>query len=302
MSAVIRFEGVGCRFGGKEAVRDLSLEVPEGSIYAFLGPNGAGKTSTIKMMLNILRPTRGRIEVLGCDSRRLGPGEKARIGYVSENQRLPMWMRVEEFVGYCRPFYPTWDETFCRSLLAQFNLPGQRKLKVLSRGMLGKLALVAALSYRPSLLVLDEPFSGLDPLVRDEFIKGVLELIGQERWTVFISSHDMDEVERLCDRVGIIANGELLANESVAALQEGFREVTFLADGFLVPPGGCPSEWMNVEASGRLVRFTHSRCDEGGLAEEIRRVAPGAEGIAARRLSLREIFLAYARAHRMDET
>ncbi|GAB4246650.1 MAG: hypothetical protein OHK005_12470 [Candidatus Methylacidiphilales bacterium] len=302
MSAVIRLDGVTCRLGGKEVVRDLSLEVPEGSIYAFLGPNGAGKTTTIKLIMGILRPSRGRIEVLGCESNQLGPREKGQIGYVSENQQLPMWMRVEEFLDYCRPFYPTWDEGFCQALLTQFNLPRRRKLKALSRGMLGKVALISSLSYRPSLLMLDEPFSGLDPLVRDEFIRGVLELIEQEKWTVFISSHDMGEVERLCDRVGIIAHGQLLVNDSVAALQDRVRGVTFLKDGFMPPLTGFPPGWMNVESSGRLIRFVHGNCDENKLAEEIRQVAPGAEGMEARRLGLREIFLAYARAHRMEET
>ncbi|MFQ3670468.1 MAG: ABC transporter ATP-binding protein, partial [Verrucomicrobiia bacterium] len=277
MNNLIQFHNTSRAFHGRDAVRNLNLTVPEGSIYAFLGPNGAGKTTTIHMMLGILRPTSGHVTVFGQDSQKLRPSDKCRIGYVSENQRLPMWMKVREFLAYCRPFYPTWDDPFSQALVRQFNLPPERKLKALSRGMLGKLALASVLSYRPSLLVLDEPFSGLDPLVRHEFIQGVLELIGQEKWTVFISSHDMDEVERLCDHVGIIANGQLMANEAISDLQNRFREVTFHSDPINPPPPQLPPHWMNLQTSSRLVRFVHAHFDETSLPTEILQIAPTAQ-------------------------
>lgn len=165
---VIETHGLKRSFGTKEAVRALDLTVPAGVVCALLGPNGAGKTTTIKLLMNLLTPSGGEAKVLGVETRRLGVKEKSRIGYVSENQELPEWMSVRRFLDYCRGFYPGWDEALERQLLAKLALPEDTKIKQLSRGMRMKVALLAALAYRPELLVLDEPFSGLDPAVRDD--------------------------------------------------------------------------------------------------------------------------------------
>ena len=138
------------RFGRTNAIVDLSLTVPTGSIFALLGPNGAGKTTTIKILMNLIPPTSGRATVLGVDSTRIGPKERAQIGYVSENQALPLWMSVRELLDYCRPFYSCWDRSLEKTLLARFDLPEDRKLKNLSRGMLMKVALMSALCFRSS--------------------------------------------------------------------------------------------------------------------------------------------------------
>src|SRR5947199_3546786 len=221
----IEAEGLTRRFGRKLAVSGLSFRVPPGSLFALLGPNGAGKTTAIKLLMNLLEPTRGNVRVLGTDSTRLGPSELAQIGYVSENQRLPGWMTVAELLAYLRPLYPSWNEAFCRNLLGGFSLPLNEKIKNLSRGMKVKAALLSSLAYRPKLLVLDEPFSGLDPLVRDEFIKGVLEVSSQGEWTVLVSSHDIDEVERLADHVAMLEEGRLRISEGTETLQARFRRV-----------------------------------------------------------------------------
>src|SRR5204862_6969501 len=199
-----------------------NLAVPTGSVFALLGPNGAGKTTTLKLIMNLLQPTAGSAMILGVDARKLGERELARIGYVSENQQLPLWMTVRQLLDYCRPFYPTWDRDLERGLLQRFELPRDRKLSQLSRGMLMKGSLLSSLAYRPKLLVLDEPFSGLDPLVRDEFIRGVLEVSALGEWTVLVSSHDIDEVERLADHVGMLEEGRLRFSESAEALQRRF--------------------------------------------------------------------------------
>jgi len=123
------------RYGRTDAVNGLDLTVPEGSVFALLGPNGAGKTTTIKLLMNLLSPTGGRARVLGTDSRHLGPAELARIGYVSENQRLPAWMTIGQLVAYCHPLYPTWDSSLEADLISQFELPLGRKLGQLSRGL-----------------------------------------------------------------------------------------------------------------------------------------------------------------------
>jgi len=158
--------------------------------------------------------------VLGTDARRLGPRELARIGYVSENQRLPEWMTPSQLIAYVKPLYPTWDDALCGKLRQDLALTTETPLLSLSRGTRMKVALLISLAYRPELIVLDEPFTGLDPLVRDELIRALLELTGEHHWTTLISSHDIDEVERLADSIAFIDNGRILFTESVQALIE----------------------------------------------------------------------------------
>jgi ABC-2 type transport system ATP-binding protein len=287
------------RFGRTEAVHALDLAVPAGSVFALLGPNGAGKTTTIKLLMNLLRPTAGGARVLGVEARQLGEREFAQIGYVSENQQLPLWMTVRQLLDYCRPFYLTWDVALERSLLAQFALPEERKLKHLSRGMLMKAALLSSLAYRPKLLVLDEPFSGLDPLVRDEFIRGVLEVSALGEWTVFVSSHDIDEVERLCDHVALLDGGRLQLSEPAEALQGRFRRVEVTLQGGEAKLEALPPSWLGVERAGGLVRFVESRYEPAATERACRERFPEA-AVVAQPMTLREIFMALARAGRAD--
>jgi ABC-2 type transport system ATP-binding protein len=296
---IIETQGLTRRYGRTEAVHDLTLAVPQGSVFALLGPNGAGKTTTLKVLLNLLPPTAGSARVLGVDSRRLGPRELAQIGYVSENQQLPVWMTVRQFLDYCRPFYPTWDRGLEATLLRQFALPEGRKLSQLSRGMLMKAALLSSLAYRPKLLVLDEPFSGLDALVRDEFIRGVLEVSAEGEWTVVVSSHDIEEVERLSDRVALLIDGRLRLNETTESLQGRFRRVE--VTGANVAAGAArPGDWLEWETSGALLRFIDSRYAGAASEATWRERFPGAT-ITAQPMTLREIFMVLTRASRPTE-
>lgn len=199
------------RPGRVPALTWLNLEVPESSVFGLIGPNGAGKTTAIKILMNILKPDAGRAEVLGIDSRQLGPAAFAQIGYVSENQELPDWMTVESFLTYLRPFYPSWDDQRAEELLHQFGLPRDRRLRALSRGMWMKATLASSLAYRPRLLVLDEPFSGLDPLVREDLIDGLLE--SAEGTTILISSHDLADIESFASHIGYLEHGRLRFSE-----------------------------------------------------------------------------------------
>lgn len=289
------------RFRKTEAVAGLSLSVPEGQVTAFLGPNGAGKSTTIKCLLNLHRPDTGNATILGVDSRKLGPKEFTRIGYVSENMELPLWMTVKQFLDYCRPLYPHWDAAFEKQLLTQFDLPLTTKLKDLSRGMRMKAALLSSLAYRPKLVVLDEPFSGLDPLVRDEFIRGLLELTEQEGWTVFVSSHDIEEVQRLADRVAIINRGKLALDETSDSLQSRFRAIETVLPDETKAPANLPTDWLHAEQAGRTLRFTASRfANDESLASTLREAIPGAQPPQIRPMSLREIFVVLARAYRLE--
>jgi ABC-2 type transport system ATP-binding protein len=283
------------RFGRQAAVNNLTLNIPQGSIFAFLGPNGAGKTTTIKTVMNIMPPSLGTSTVFGVDSKQLGPAEFARIGYVSENQDMPLWMKTGRFLEYCKSLYLTWDDQFCRQLITQFDIPLDKKLKSLSRGMRMKAALVSSLAYRPKLLVLDEPFSGLDPLVREEFVSGILEIAETDNWTIFISSHDVDEVERLADWVGIIDKGALMVNEKIEDLQSRFRRVEVTLSEPLSAAVSIPKEWLQPEQKGRAVRFVDTQYREGDSQQRIRSLLPQCTDIVMQGMSLREIFVVLAK-------
>jgi len=300
MPNVIETHSLSRSFGRTNAVDSLTLEVPPGCIFAFLGANGAGKTTTIKMLMNILKPTGGSAGVLGCDTRSLGPDEFRRIGYVSENQRLPEWMTVGSFIAYCKGFYPGWDDTFCEHLLRQFDLPLDRKLSGLSRGMKVKAALLTSLAYRPELLVLDEPFTGLDPLVRDEFIRGVLELSSQENWTVLLSSHDIYEVECLADRVGVLDRGRLKLNETTENLQNRFRLIEFTSANPPMPPPLGPKSWLRIDSAVHALSIVESDYRAGQSEQEVQNLWPDAQNIRVSPMSLRDIFLELIRKFRTE--
>ncbi len=291
------------RYGRTEAVRHLTMEVPAGSVYALVGPNGAGKTTTIKALMNLLRPSSGRASVLGTDSRKVGPAVLQRIGYVSENQELPLWMAAADLMAYCTPFYPSWDRAFASALATQLALPLDKPLKACSRGMRMKAALVASLAFHPELLVLDEPFAGLDALVREEFAAGILEVAGGDRpWTVFISSHDIDEVERLADWIGVINEGRLELAEPVASLIARFRRIEVTTEGAASVPVSPPASWLLAEAAGRTVRFVESQFIDGECGPRVRHVIPGARDISVTAMSLREIFIVLARVFRLADS
>ncbi len=297
---IIQTESLSRRYGRTEAVHDLTLSVPEGAVFAFVGPNGAGKTTTIKTMMNILEPSSGRATVLGTDSRRLGPAEFRQIGYVSENQDLPTWMTIKDLLDYCAPFYPTWDAAFAEDLRRRLDLPPGRKLKDFSRGMRMKAALLSSLAYRPKLLVLDEPFAGLDALVRDEFIQGILELAEQSQWSVFISSHDIDEVERLADWIGVINEGRLYLAEPVASLVGRFRQVEATFEGEAAVPRPLPEHGLSAEAAGHTLRLVDARAGEPGGEDRVRRALGGAARVEFSPMPLKAIFMALARTFRAE--
>ena len=291
MNKVIEINKLSKRFGKANVLTDVSFSVEEGAIYAFLGPNGAGKTTTIKTLLNIIHPTSGTANIFGVDSKRLGPKEFAKIGYVSENQELPEWMSIEQMLAHCKPMYPTWDDTFAKSLLEQFELPPKKKLKTLSRGMKMKATLVSSLAYYPELLVFDEPFSGLDPLARDEFISGMLEISKGKSWTILISSHDMAEVERLADWVGVIDHGKLMLSEKLESLQQRFRQIKLSFDNAPAEKLTLPKKWLHAEQENRALKFIDSAYRQGDTEAKINSSLPPCSHINVRALTLREIFI-----------
>ncbi len=294
MSTAVETADLAIRFGGNRVLDGLNLSVTEGAVYGLVGPNGAGKTTTLKILMNLLRPSAGRATVLGRDSTRLGAEDFTRIGYVSESQRLPPWMTVREFLDYMKPFYPDWDDARRDVLLQRFDLPGNRKLKHLSRGMLMKAALASSLAYRPRLIVMDEPFSGLDALVRDELIEGLLE--NADGATVVLSSHDLAEIESFASDIGYLDGGRLLFSEEMASLRGRFREVLVCLDAPRPLPPELPRDWLRPEVAGAAVRFFDSRFDEQRTASEVRRLFGDVREISFQPMPLRSIFVALAKA------
>lgn len=296
MSDVLRANDLSKRFRKAGVLDHLNMVVPEGSVYGLVGPNGAGKTTTIKIFMNAWRATAGTAEVFGHDSRALSPQDFAQIGYVSENQQMPGWMTVEYLMNYLKPFYPSWDATRADELLRQFELPPDRRVRNLSHGMRMKLALASSLAYRPRLIVLDEPFAGLDPLVRDELIEGVLE--SAEGATILISSHDLSELESFASHIGYLDRGRLQFSEEMASLVNRFREIEITLEGSSQPSLSLPVEWQNVERSASVVRFIDTRFDHGRSLAEVHRLFGDAHHISVRPMLLREIFVTLAKASR----
>ncbi len=211
MSHAIEIRDLHYRAGKSFELRDLALNVPMGAMYGFLGPNGSGKTTTIRLLLGLLRPLGGKITVLGGEIPREAPRVLARTGYVPEEPHLYQSLTIDEAIRFHSAFYPTWDRKWADELVESFQLDRARLLSRLSKGEMGRFEMLLALAQRPELLVLDEPTDGLDPVVRRDVLSAVLDYVSQQNATVFISSHLVHELERICDWVGVMDRGRLVA-------------------------------------------------------------------------------------------
>jgi ABC-2 type transport system ATP-binding protein len=302
--------------GKTVALQPTTLTVPTGAVFALVGHNGAGKTTLIKLLMNILVPTAGTSEVLGRPTTSLTGAAFESIGYVSENQDLPTWMTVQQFLDYLAPFYPTWN---LGDLTTRLDLPLNRKLKNLSRGMLMKAALASVLAFSPALIVMDEPFSGLDPLVRDELIEALIAHTRATGATVLISSHDLAEIEAFATHIGFLHQGKFLFNEELTSLSARFREVTITfapvvtpstvpgAPALITPPVIAfpptpPPDWITVENLGSALRFTHTKADTVDIQSEVAAAFPNATAVQVLPMNLRSIFLALAKSGRVPAT
>jgi ABC-2 type transport system ATP-binding protein len=296
---IIETQNLTKAFGKHDAVSGISLSVPEGATVALIGANGAGKTTTLRMLMNLLEADAGEARVLGVDSRRLTAREYSRIGYVSENQKLPPYLTTEQFFAYLRPLYSTWDGAVEDDVRRRFELQPGEKLGHLSHGTQMKVRLAAALPHRPALLVLNEPLSGLDVLVRDEVMGGLLAY--SDETTVLISSHELAEIESCVTHVAFMDKGRLVVQDSLQDVAEGFREVTA---GFAGDPKVSvqfPEKWLTPEWSGRTLRFTTSAYTGD---EELSRMLTSLVGplahLSTEPMSLRDTARALIRAYRKE--
>ena len=290
MPPIIRLDKLTKRFGAEMALDQVSLEVSPGVVFALLGENGAGKTTAIRIMLGLAEPTSGQTEVLGLGSAKQGLQIRQRVGYVPERPTLYEWMTVEEIGWFTAGFYgPGFLPEYAR-LVAQFGLPAKKKLKTLSKGMHAKVVLSLALANQPELLILDEPTSGLDAMVRREFLESIVDRAAQGQ-TVFLSSHQIGEVERVADIVAILRKGKLLLVEPLDQLKARVWKLTVtMKDGPATLPkfGGVilSQRWKARQWQG-IVR------DIADDQLAMLRAQEAVDGVAVHPTSLEEIFVAY---------
>jgi ABC-2 type transport system ATP-binding protein len=294
---VVDVSDVTYKYGRVTALRDVSFSVPQGALYALLGPNGSGKTTLLQILMGLRRPQRGRASVLGVDTTALTPAVRSTIGYVAEGQALPSGMRIREIESYLAPLYDTWDGALVNALRERFELDPARKVDALSRGEQVKASLMFALAPRPQLLVMDEPFTGMDALVKDELVRGLLESAGSEGWTMVICSHDIGELELLADWVGFLDHGTMRFSEPVDVVRERFKrvDVTVSPEPAARADWVLPSDWLSVEQSGQRLTFLTSESADRSVEQVVAARLGGAAHIEARDATLREIFVALAK-------
>ena len=221
--SIISVSELTCRFGHKAALASVSLSVPRGAVHGLVGENGAGKTTLIKHILGLLRAQSGSVRVFGLDPVTDPVGVLSRIGYLSEERDLPGWMCVDELIRYSRAFYSAWDEAYAEELRQAFALDASATIGNLSKGQKARLGLLIALAFRPELLVLDEPSSGLDPVARRDILDAIIRTVADEGRTVLFSSHLLDEVERVADHVTMISHGRIVLSAPLAAIRDSHR-------------------------------------------------------------------------------
>ena len=277
-------------FDGIEALRGLSLQVPSGSIYGFLGRNGAGKTTTIKILLGLCRPTSGSARVFGlaADDPEASVAIRRRVAFVSEEKDLYDYMTVGEMIAFTRPFYPRWRDDREQHLLGRFELPRDRKVKGLSRGMRTKLALLLALGRGAELLILDEPTSGLDPAMTDEVLQALVAHVTGEQMTVFFSSHQIAEVDQIADQIAIIDRGQAVVSGSLDDLRQHFRRIQLVFDGDAPDAPFHAPGVRRVRRKGRVLTILTSAGAEH-IVEQARLLHPVSIDVVP--VTLRDIFL-----------
>jgi ABC-2 type transport system ATP-binding protein len=286
----VEITGLSRRFGSKLALAQVSLEVKPGRVFGLVGANGAGKTTLIKHLLGRLKAETGSVRVFGFDPVADPVAVLSRTGYLSENRDLPAWMRVDELLRYTAAFYPKWDMAYAEELRHQFGLDPRAKIKTLSRGENAKAGLLIALAYRPELLLLDEPSSGLDPVVRRDILEAIIRTVADEGRTVFFSSHLLEEVERVADDIAMMFNGRVVLAGALDLVKENHHRLVLRFDSPQPTAPPLPGV-LRITGSGR--EWT-AICN-GRREEAVTAVArAGGRIVAEDSPSLDEVFVAWA--------
>ena len=276
------------RFGKTMALDEISLHMEPGRVYGLVGANGQGKTTLIKHLLGLLRAKQGSVRVFGMDPVKSPVEVLQRVGYLSEERDLPEWMRIHELLRYTAAYYPTWSQDYAQELVTTFRLDVTKKIKDLSKGMRAQAGLIAAVAHRPDLLLLDEPSTGLDPVVRKDILNAIIRAVADDGRAALFSSHLLDEVEMMSDYVFMIDQGRLVMEGELDELKERhwFVEASFPSECDTVHQinGVLSAEkrtgsWLMV-CEGELVNFAAAIAAQGG------------EILKSRTASLQEIFVA----------
>jgi ABC-2 type transport system ATP-binding protein len=288
--AIVDINDLSRSFGGRTALDGVALRVAAGQIHGLVGSNGAGKTTLLKHLLGLLRATTGSVRVFGLDPVRDPVGVLGRIGYLSEERELPEWMSVNELLRYTQAFHPTWDASYARELLDTFALDPAKKIKDLSKGMRAQAGLIAAVAHRPELLILDEPSSGLDAVVRRDILDAIVRTVADDGRTVIFSSHLLDEVQRMSDHVTLIHHGRVKLSGAIDDVRSAYHRSRVRFVEHLDQPPALENV-LAMEGSGRSWSAVHS-----GSLENFRHSvhARGGEIVESRDATLEEIFLAHA--------
>ena len=287
---VVTIRELSRRFGSRTALDRINLTIPQGTVYGLVGGNGAGKTTLIKHILGLLHAEEGMVHVFGYNPVADPPAVLSRIGYLSEDRDIAGWMRVDELLNYTQAFFPDWDPVFAKELLDTFELSLHQKIKTLSRGQLARVGLLTALAHRPPLLLLDEPSSGLDPVVRKDILGAIIRTVADEGRTVLFSSHLLDEVERVADQVAMLSNGRLVLNDSLDNIKSRQRVVTvrFLHQ---VTEKPLIAGLINLDGSAAEWKYL---CPEGTALLRATAASIGAEILEETIPSLDEIFVGHS--------
>ena len=287
MSAhVIETRDLTVRFRKNEVLRSLTTTFDRGSVTALLGRNGVGKSTLLRVLVGYLPATSGAAHVFGLPCWKRGPDVRRRVGYVPDRLELPKWMSVDDHLRFLEPFYPTWDRHEERRLLAQLDLDAAAKVRDLSKGQREKHLLVAALAHRPELLLLDEPFSGLDPVVRQEVLTAVLGHLRDDGRTILVVTHSMQDVERIADRIVLLDEGRVRLDGASEDLRRRMRRigVTLQKDAPATwAPPGAPS----IDRRGEDVVLSYlnwqddaaTRLDADPAVRDWRQLASGIEDL-----------------------
>jgi ABC-2 type transport system ATP-binding protein len=288
---IVSVEHLSRAFGAKQALSDVSLEVAPGCVFGLVGENGAGKSTLIKHLLGLWRAESGRVRLFGLDPVADPVTVLGRIGYLSEDPDLPGWMRVWELLRYMQAFYPRWDTTYSERLREQFELDPNARIKTLSKGQRARLGLIAAEAHRPELLILDEPSSGLDPIVRRDILEAIIRTVTDQGRTALFSSHLLDEVERVSDHLAMLHRGTV---RFCAPLDEITSRHRRLVLQFEQPQSSAPAVpgAIRVEGSGRAWTVL---CDAGRIHPVAMAQHFGATLVEDSAASLDEIFVAHAK-------
>lgn len=296
---IIETHGLLKTYGSHKALQNLNMQVPAGCVYGLLGRNGAGKTSTLRILMNLIRPTGGEVQVLGHAPERLPLNLRQQIGYSSDSMQLIPWLRVDELLAYNGSFYPAWDRDYVQQWLKRLELDARKRVFGLSRGERQKLALILAIGHRPRLLVLDEPAGGLDPLARKEFLESMIELIHESGSTIVISSHQMSDLERIADQIGLVVNGQMRLEMPLEELKARSRRVVLIDKNAQVNAQASPQAealkaWpgvLHLQTRAGYLEWIHENWSAAEEEKLLRRF-PEAR-IEQSPLSLEEIFIIY---------